>query len=231
MWDEILEAVVKGAMSALEKAKSEPGKFLEVEGLLLRGPKGEPRAALYVDEENQPNLAFYDQAEQARVLLSLSEEEPRLFLLDEDGTPRVMLGVGDEEGSNGCSLSLYNREGDMKVWLGENEEETWLTMYDGKAEVSRAWLSVNDEEAGLTFNNPENTQIVWVGADSQESWLALNHGVDGVAQCVLSALEEGAQLKTSDRKGKERTFVLTDKASVLKVLDEEGRVLFAAPGK
>lgn len=117
-----------------------PTRRLELETLVLRDPKGGPRAALGVGADGSPILAFYDpNGRTTRLMLGMSPTGPALTLSDQAGKARVGLTASDDGAvrlgfrgadtssphvqleilpTGAAGLSLHDKNGALRLALG-----------------------------------------------------------------------------------------------------------------
>jgi len=147
------------AIGALGQAPV-PNRRLELETLVIRDPKGGPRAAFGVGADGSPLLVFYDpNGRTTRLMLGMSPTGPALTLSDQAGKARLGLTASDDGAvrlglrgadaqsphvqleilANGATgLALHDKHGVLRLALGlADGEQPIIQLMDPAGKV--AW--------------------------------------------------------------------------------------------
>ena len=166
-------------------------KHIRARSIYIEDEKGERRAALGVNEEDNPFLSLWNKNGKTRAALGVNEDSSILSLSDEKGNIRASLSGSKDD----SILSLWNEKGKIRTVLAVVKDEAGLSLYDEKGECRAALLvdkdgptlGLHDENGhirfaagktatvspdGKTIEYPESSLILF-GPNGKAIWSAI----------------------------------------------------------
>jgi len=135
-------ATVIGAGNAFALRHAGHAKTIEADKFVLRGPGGEERGLLQVNDKGMAALSLGDQAGMTKAELRVAADGgASLGLYDSMGHKRVV--VGESTKSSQAGVGIFSSDGSQVVALvSAPSGEVSLTLYDSKSGLARAGLGL-----------------------------------------------------------------------------------------
>jgi len=153
-------------------------------------------------------------------ILAHHNGESFLMMFDDRGTSRVKVGVGE---AGDPSVILADRDGQVKVRLGEHEGEALVEVYGADEDAGKMTLGSHENGTALQFINGTGKPGIQLLQQQESSQLAL-HGPEGTGFLQLFALQEKLGFSLNDPEGSPRSILaMTENNKPIFMLNSEGK--------